>query len=458
VLARHFLWQTLACVAAGVMLGSGAAAQTSSADPSAFVWSFDAYRPAISTQDGRFSFAVRARFQLDGVIYDDDSPPSFTSGGFIRRAYLGFEGRAFRDISYEYRMDFGGHRFGFSGPTVNLARVAYNFQDIAGPDSLFRINAGLIKTIFTYSDTVSSANLTFLERAGAVNVASAAYGGSTQRPGFELTFQKTGNLRDGDNVLASAAVTGSKPEHGASHGTQLLGRFAYYWPMSESAGIQLGGSASEILDVGSDRVVLLQEFPEVRAGAQHLVSTGAIPAKGGSAWGLESETRFRNLYVGGEYYGFTVEREIACPACNGGHEAKFSGWYAEASWVLTGETKDYLPRSGNNSMATFGSPQVRTPVSLDGENWGAWEIGARYSDLDLNWHEGAAGTPCAGPAAGCIRGGEQKIWTFALNWYLSDYVRLQLDYLRIDLDRLDALGIPTGRRFGALGTRLQLTN
>jgi phosphate-selective porin OprO/OprP len=458
VLARHHLWQTLACVALRVAFGSGAAAQTSPPEPSALVWTFDSYRPAVSTADGRFSFVLRARFQLDGVFYDDDSPPSFTSSGLIRRAYLGFEGRAFRDLSYEYRMDFGGHRFGFSDPVVNLARVAYNFQDIAGPGSLFRINAGLIKTIFTYSDTVSSANLPLFERASAVNVASAAYGGSTQRPGVELTFQKIGNFRAGDNVLASGGFTGSKQEHGASHGTQLLGRFAYYWPMNESAGIQIGGSASEIVDVGSDHAVLLQEFPEVRAGAEHLASTGAIPAKGGSARGLESGSRFRNLYLGGEYWAFSVERELACPACNGAPRASFSGWYIETSWVLTGETKDYLPRSGNNSMATFGSPQVKRPFALDGENWGAWELAARYSDLDLNWHEGAPGTACSGASAGCIRGGEQKIWTLGLNWYLSDYVRLQLDYLRISVDRLDALGAPSGRRFGALGTRVQFTN
>jgi phosphate-selective porin OprO and OprP len=458
VLARHHLWQTLACVVFGIAFASDATAQTSSSEPSALVWTFDSYRPAVSTPDGRFSFVVRARFQLDGAFYDGDSPPAFTSAGLVRRAYLGFEGRAFRDFSYEYRMDFGGHRFGFSDPVVNLARVAYNFQDIAGPGSLFRINAGLIKTIFTYSDTVSSANLTFLERASVVNVASASYGGSTQRPGVELTFQKSGNFREGDNVLASAGFTGSKPEHGASHGTQLLGRFAFYWPWNESAGTQLGGSASEILDVGSDRIIVLGDFPEIRVGAEHLVSTGAIPANGGAAWGLESGSRFRNLYVGGEYYGFVVEREIGCAACSGGSRANFSGWYVETSWVMTGETKDYLPRSGNNSMATFGSPQVRKPFSLDGENWGAWEIAARYSDLDLNWHEGAAGTPCASAAAGCIRGGEQKIWTVALNWYLNDYIRLQLDYLKIDVDRLDALGVPSGRRFGVLGTRVQFTN
>src|SRR5262245_22776176 len=83
---RHQVWQTLACVAFGTILGSRAAAETSSSEAPALVWSFDAYRPTVSTPDGRFSFTARARFQIDGVIYDDDVPPDFTSGGLIRRA------------------------------------------------------------------------------------------------------------------------------------------------------------------------------------------------------------------------------------------------------------------------------------------------------------------------------------------------------------------------------------
>ncbi|MEJ0023880.1 MAG: porin [Alphaproteobacteria bacterium] len=46
--------------------------------------------------------------------------------------------------------------------------------------------------------------------------------------------------------------------------------------------------------------------------------------------------------------------------------------------------------------------------------WGAWEVAARYSNLDLNDHEGVSGS--AVPAGG-IRGGEQDITTVGLNWY-----------------------------------------
>ncbi len=460
MLTRRRVWQMLAWAAFGAVLGSGSAAQTSSSEPSGLVWTFDGLRPTISTADGRFSLAVRARMPLDGASYDKDSPPDFTSAGLIRRAYLGVDGRAFRYFSYEYRMDFGGRRFGFSRPIVNLARIAFNLQDVAGTDSLVRINGGLIKPIFTYYDSVSSASLPFLERASVANVATAAYGGATQRPGLELAFQKSGNVLRGDNFVASAALTGSDSSATNHHNdsTQIVGRLVYYWPLNESSGIQLGGSASQIVRIGRAHNFVLQDYPEVRAGAERLVSTGAIPAKGGDALGVEFVTNLRNIYFAGEYYGFTVKRVIDCGSCSLERRANFFGWYVEASWILTGETKAYQLRATNSSMATYESPHVMRPVSLKGGGWGAWEVTTRYSDLDLNWHEGALGTPCAGAFAGCIRGGEQRIWAFGLNWYLSDNFRVLVDYMAIRVDRLDAAGIPSIRPFNAITTRVQFTN
>src|SRR5262249_4718443 len=279
--------------------------------------------------------------QVDGASYDKDSPPEFTSAGMIRRAYLGVEGRAFRDLSYEYRMDFGGRRFGFDRPIVNLARIAWNLQDVAGADSLVSVNGGLIKPIYTYYDAVSSASLPFIERASVVNVATAAYGGATQRPGVELTFQKSGNVRGGDNFVASAALTGSEssPTNHHNDATQIVGRLVYYWPLNESSAIQLGGSASQIVRIGSQHNFTLQDFPEVRAGADRLVTTGAIPAEGGDALGVELVSNIRNVYVAGEYYGFTVKRD--CASCDADRRANFSGWYVEASWIVTGESKAY---------------------------------------------------------------------------------------------------------------------
>ena len=50
----------------------------------------------------------------------------------------------------------------------------------------------------------------------------------------------------------------------------------------------------------------------------------------------------------------------------------------EASWLLTGESRRYSPTS-----AAFQAPKPRIPFVGRG-GWGAWELAARFSQLDLN--------------------------------------------------------------------------
>ena len=391
------------------------------------------------------------------------------SGALVRRAYLGVEGRAFRDFWYEYRMNFGGAGFKIADPYIHLARVSYNIGSYdSGP--LFRVNAGLIKPIFTYNDAMSSASLTFLERAATVNVATETFGGGAPRLGAELTFQQTDLLRDGDNLMVSGAFTGhiaSKrasefSSDGNSDGTHLLGRIAYRLWSDGVSNFQIGGDVSRILTVGGPagpggaRSLSLQDEPEIQVDGNALVDTGPLPAKGGGLWGIEATENLRNFYLAAEYYEFGIERDTICGGCVIVDDPEFSGWYVEGSWMLMGEAKTYQANAMNNGMATYANPLVGRPFSLDGSGWGAWEIAARYSDLELDWERGAPGTTC--PVAGCVRGGEQRIFALGLNWYLSDNFRVLLDYMFIHVDKLSGLGVQIGQDVTVVGTRFQFTN
>jgi phosphate-selective porin OprO and OprP len=80
---------------------------------------------------------------------------------------------------------------------------------------------------------------------------------------------------------------------------------------------------------------------------------------------------------------------------------KFQGGYAEATYVLTGETRPY-----KSASASYGGIEPANPFSLTGGGWGAWEIAARYSTIDLNDRLGLANG---------VAGGRQTIYTLALN-------------------------------------------
>ena len=130
-------------------------------------------------------------------------------------------------------------------------------------------------------------------------------------------------------------------------------------------------------------------------------------------------------------------------------DPKFSGWYVQGVWVLTGEPRPYNP-----AEARFDAPKMAYNFNPAAGTWGTWELAARYSNTDLNWHAGNFGT--AKTAEG-IRGGEQKIATVGVNWYLNPDIRFMLDYQHVDVDRLNAAGAQIGQTYNTLTLRSQLT-
>jgi phosphate-selective porin OprO/OprP len=144
------------------------------------------------------------------------------------------------------------------------------------------------------------------------------------------------------------------------------------------------------------------------------------------------------FYFQGEYFFLNVDRLNGLPAL------KFNGGYAEAAFTLTGESRSYVPGTGAYSAIT-----PNRPASLDGSGWGAWEIAARYSFMDLDdrigFADGAAG-------------GKQTLYTVGLNWYANRNVRFMLNYVHgiIDKQRSATDATDIGAKFDALAMRAQV--
>jgi phosphate-selective porin OprO/OprP len=181
-----------------------------------------------------------------------------------------------------------------------------------------------------------------------------------------------------------------------------------------------------------------------------LIGTPTIAASGATLYGFEAAATFQNFYVGGEYYHWQVEGDgptnvcaINTSTCERGLTPEFSAWYVEGSWVITGETKSY-----DAGHASFGSPRPDHNFDpVHGTGWGAFELLARYSTIDLNWNEGTtlqSDTTVAG--LGGVRGGEQTITTIGLNWYLNPNLRMMFDYEMVSVDKL---GNPVAQPLGS---------
>jgi phosphate-selective porin OprO/OprP len=449
-------------------------------------WSFDNARPTVKTGDGRFSMAIRLRFQGDFAGFMNDSnhpngpPPAnaswngkghLSSGGVFRRAYFGVEGRAFRDFWYEIRFNAGGSDGGTNGvtegdPLLNKAVLTYTGIDNA------HINFGVIEPNFMFEGTTSSAWLTFMERPEIDNIAADSYGAGDSRRGVELNWQKTDALWAGDNLNFTTALTGGKTGSSAGHDNasgeqaQVLGRVSDRLWSDGVSNFQIGASAADALSTGGTGggAFQLRDRPEIRVDGTRLIDTGSIASKHGYMYALDAGMNYESLFLGAEYAHFEVDRD---PVTNHPKDhPQFSGWYVEGSYFLTGETRQYSPSALNNEVGGWEGPSaIASPFSLDGDSWGAWEVAARYSDTDLDWHQtvvaGGAGTPQSG-----IPGGRENVINLALNWYLNKNVRLMLDDLVVHVNKQSNPGLlgpsssvhPQSQSFNVVGVRLQFAN
>jgi phosphate-selective porin OprO/OprP len=408
-------------------------------------FSFKNGRFTAKSADGDFSLATRVLVQFDAAYYNQDFIPGsgvtpantdFSSGGNFRRARLGVSGTLFGNWSYEFMYDLGGS--GVEASTVSSAYVQY--------DGLGQVHLrlGAFPPPESFDDSTSASDLLFLERAQPADL-GRSIAGSDGRNGAEVFAYD-------DNYFAAVTYTAGLTGDAATFDEQqaVVARGAYRFNLGQDINLAFGADttyttkmADSIAGAGSPHLLQLRERPELNVDSQNkrLIDTGAIDASHYWEWGLETAGNYQNFYGQGGYFHYDVTRRNSLLT-----DPDFSGWYAQASWVITGEAKQYKPERG-----AYGSP---VPVTAFGKGGVvAWELAVRYSDLNLNFHEGAALTPVA---ADGIRGGEQKIWTAGVNWYPNSAIRFVLDYQHTDVTRLNALGGSLNAKLDAVSLRTQL--
>ncbi|HEY0265213.1 MAG TPA: porin, partial [Rhizomicrobium sp.] len=204
--------------------------------------------------------------------------------------------------------------------------------------------------------------------------------------------------------------------------------------------IQVGASLASVLNSGGvnnvdggSQTLNLRDRPEIRVDGARLIATGGINAKTANMFSFDAEGNWQNFYFGAEYAQFQIDRQcgsLAAGPCSGGNaysvadHPTFWGWALEGSWILTGETKVYSPSAINNEVGGFNMPVPSRPFSLNGNSWGAWELAARYTDTNLNWHTNQFSSTSQLPG---IPGGEERIVSLGVNWYLNRNIRIMLD-------------------------------
>ena len=161
-----------------------------------------------------------------------------------------------------------------------------------------------------------------------------------------------------------------------------------------------GGGRTRAFDAPTGASKLnLRDRIEMRIEGNRILGTGAFPIN--SARGLSAELAgtLGSFPFHDEYFDFNVER-----LSGNGPSLDFSGYYVQVGYILTGKRRSY-----STSPGSYGGFVPNHPFDWMTGGWGAWEIAARYSMVDLNDKD--------------VLGGRQENLTLGLNWYVNRSIR-----------------------------------
>jgi len=424
-------------------------------------------KPAFATADGRFTANIRAIVMFDAAKYFQKSNLAsnvngrdLNDGTNFRRARFGIDGKLFKDFDYTLIYEFGGS----GGEDAGHIQEAWVQYTALKP---WRIRLGAFEPNIGLAAAVSTSQMPLMERPAPAEIARNIAAGDSRSA---LQFAGNGLIGDGDSGIASRWFlstaltgntvgtinsTGSATAQPADEQQAWIGRVAIAPFSTTEWQTHLGFNAQYVFhpnDAGlgtNPRYPLqLRDRPELRVDGTRLIDTGAIDARHVTVLGGEAGATIQNFMVEAEYFHFDIDRRVTAAQTSFANP-KFDGWYVQGAWVLTGESRPYNP-----AEARFDAPKMNYNFNLEAGTWGALELVARYSDMNLNFHDGGAGTA---QLADAIRGGEQKISTVGLNWYLNPDIRIMLDLQHVDVDRLNAAGAQIGQTYNALAGRFQFT-
>jgi phosphate-selective porin OprO/OprP len=311
------------------------------------------------------------RLEIDGARYssgvlEDDN------GFTIRRFRLGLAGRVRFWPGWNYKLEFD-----LTDGENSLSDAYLSWRS----EKWGTFRFGNQKVAQTLSGQTSSLSNTFMERP---------------LPVLAFTLQRRLGLgwdTHHNRLGANITVFAGDPNEGV--GSQGWAARGYFNPArGKGHAFHVGGS---FMQFSSDRDARMWARPESHVTGIRLVDTGIwSDVDTSSAVGLEVAGSRGPVTIKSEFYNTEWTR-------SDGGNPRFKGWYAEASWFLTGEMAHY--RDGK-----FLRPNI------EGDR-GAWEVAFRFSTIDLIDED--------------VQGGTQKNLSFGVNWYSKTHWRFMGNVIKV---------------------------
>lgn len=336
--------------------------------------------------DNANSFQVGTLLQLDWSQYKDDKS-DLANGTELRRSRISTSGVVLKDWAYRFEYEFSGTA------GVTDAYVAYTaFKPVL-------ITVGQFKQPISMEALASDKNLTFMERGlPFAFIPARAAGAMVGTSGYNWSFnggvfgEPVGNASSGDEGFGLASRVSFAPILSDGKLIHLGLGAAWRKPTSNNSADKLSSalafSSKPESDVTATKFVNTSEIKNVH---QYAIETLELAGQLGAA------------SVQGEYTATQVKREV-------GQKLNFSGWYAQLAYTLTGEKRPYKADKG-----VFDG--IRPNKNFGRDGWGAFEVAARVSGIDLTDNT--------------VKGGKERNAAFTFNWYLNPFMRMSANVVKV---------------------------
>jgi phosphate-selective porin OprO/OprP len=357
----------------------------------------------IDSPDKNFTLKINLSIFLDGGYTSADEE--------LDTAFPKLEGPA---LDFE-RMRVSGFGTVYDWATFKIDIDFADVQDIK--DNWFQFTklpfidhftVGHMKEPISLEGWASSKAATFMTRALPTDAFWTGRNIGIRRHALEMDGRLTWAVGAFLNTGSFSKVGDARDRISDANGWNLTGRITYLlWYEDEGRRLlHLGLSYSHLFrdSLETETPSQLWARPETLITDERLVDTGKFFSDGADIINPQFAMVTGPLSFQGEYYHFFNKAKVL-------GDPKFWGFYFYGSYFLTGEHRNYGKRSG-----TFFRLQPKQNFRPRQGGWGALELGARFSFIDLN--------------DGAIRGGKEANFTAGLNWYFTRNTRFMFNYVR----------------------------
>jgi phosphate-selective porin OprO/OprP len=371
-----------------------------------------------SSADTNFSISLHGWVQVDSRTFGNDDHVQGNDSILLRRARPSLSGTLYRDFDFLFAPEFGNATPGAASaattPSIYDAYMNYHYSPA------FQVQAGRFKPPVGLEYLQQDIYSSFNERSLATDLI----------PGRDLGFELHGDVFGGVLSYAAGIFNGVGDNQRNTTDTSFQddrefdGRL-FVQPFKTSGiaalqnlGVGVGGSW------GRSSITNTLDLPNTTGGTLPGFSTDGQqqffaynPATGGV---VANGTHWRFSPQGYYYYGpfgllgeyvisdQGVENTVSLATA----DLKNTAWEISGGWVLTGEDASY----------TGVTP--RHPFDPGNGGWGAWQLVARYAELNV---DSAAFPVFSNPATSASAA---QAWSLGLNWYLNRNIRVNASYSR----------------------------